>query len=202
MRRPSASSVDNAAAQVPSLFLRVRVSTLQHSRNPVVQCWCPATFMCRLRPLRTHALFPSSRSYSASPSPSLCYPTYPTSSPSARNSRSFYLSLPSFCSPPSLHPGAAIFLFRISLDPPTSSRPPPSASLPFPSLRRHRLPLRGTRPADFTARGAHGKRFVWLRERRRKWEVGSGGRSGAFAGGTQSLVGSRVVVVYCIGASV
>ncbi|KAJ7787061.1 hypothetical protein B0H14DRAFT_3163459 [Mycena olivaceomarginata] len=98
---------------------------------------------------------------------------------------------------------ASIFLFfRISLDPPASSRPPPSASLPFPSLCRPRLPLRGTRPADFTARSAHGKRSVWLRERRRKWEVGSGGRSGAFAGGTQSVLGSPVVVVYCIGASV
>ncbi|KAJ7787068.1 hypothetical protein B0H14DRAFT_3581389 [Mycena olivaceomarginata] len=102
---------------------------------------------------------------------------------------------------PSLHPGAALFLFfRISPDPPTSSRPPPSASasLPFPSLRSPRLPLRGTRQADFTARGAHGKRFVWLRERRLKWEVGSGGRSGAFAGGTQSVLGSRVVVVLLI----
>ncbi|KAJ7787053.1 hypothetical protein B0H14DRAFT_3893312, partial [Mycena olivaceomarginata] len=154
--------------------------------------------MCRLRPLRKHGLFPSC-SYSASPSSSLCYSTYPTSSPSARNSLSFYLPLPSSCS---------VLLFTLTLQysssfvshstlplPLVLSSSPPPASIPFPSLRRPRLPLRGTRQADFTACGAHGKRFVWLRERRRKWEVGSGGRSGAFAGGTQSLLGSRVVVV-------
>ncbi|KAJ7745257.1 hypothetical protein B0H14DRAFT_459818 [Mycena olivaceomarginata] len=176
-------------------------------RNPVIQCWLdrPASLVCRLRPLRTHALFPSSRSYSASPSSSLCYPTYPTSSPSARNSLSFYIHLP-------LPSSGSVLLFTLTLQysfsfvshstlplPLVLSSSPPPASIPFPSLRRPRLPLRGTRQADFTACGAHGKR---LRERRRKWEVRSGGRSGASAGGTQSVLGSRVVVVYCIGASV
>ncbi|KAJ7800546.1 hypothetical protein B0H14DRAFT_3885536 [Mycena olivaceomarginata] len=153
VRRPSASSLDNAAAPAPTLFLRVKVSTLQHS-PPLPQPRHSVLAGSSRKPHVPPPSPPHTRSLPVLPliigfALVLALLSYVPNVLSLRPQFPFLLP-PSalILFRPSLHTDAAIFLFfRISLDPPISSRPPPSASasasasasLPPPSVVLDRL---------------------------------------------------------------